>query len=201
MFLNQFFGLKRKLWRYNDWNKKLGLLLLLLAAFRRWTPLPTFFSILISQIRLLRQKRTFEVLLFSLSKEIFWFNLWFCRIPALLVFGILVLYTALGGVLMSNLEEWNFFTSFYWSFITMTTVSWFPCACRIEWGWGRGQRFYQMVGLKERIFQDDPTFFVVIFTILEKTFASHSNDCPFHHGFSGDISELICHKAFVRVTL
>nr|CAD2135927.1 unnamed protein product [Meloidogyne enterolobii] len=43
------------------------------------------------------------------------------RIPALLVFAILVLYTALGGLLMSQLEPWNFFTSFYWSFITMTT--------------------------------------------------------------------------------
>lgn len=45
------------------------------------------------------------------------------RIPALLVLAILVLYTALGGVLMSKLEPWTFFTSFYWSFITMTTVS------------------------------------------------------------------------------
>uniref|UniRef100_A0A915D9N6 Potassium channel domain-containing protein n=1 Tax=Ditylenchus dipsaci TaxID=166011 RepID=A0A915D9N6_9BILA len=44
------------------------------------------------------------------------------KIPALLVLGILVLYTALGGVLMSHLEPWSFFTSFYWSFITMTTV-------------------------------------------------------------------------------
>ncbi|KAF7639570.1 Ion_trans_2 domain-containing protein [Meloidogyne graminicola] len=44
------------------------------------------------------------------------------RIPALLVFTILVLYTALGGLLMSQLEPWSFFTSFYWSFITMTTV-------------------------------------------------------------------------------
>lgn len=41
----------------------------------------------------------------------------------MIVFAILVLYTALGGVLMSHLEPWNFFTSFYWSFITMTTVS------------------------------------------------------------------------------
>ncbi|MFH4978858.1 hypothetical protein AB6A40_005567 [Gnathostoma spinigerum] len=44
------------------------------------------------------------------------------RIPAILVLGILVLYTALGGVLMSHIEPWSFFTSFYWSFITMTTV-------------------------------------------------------------------------------
>ncbi|KJH44182.1 Ion channel [Dictyocaulus viviparus] len=44
------------------------------------------------------------------------------RIPAFLVLAILVLYTALGGVLMSKLEPWTFFTSFYWSFITMTTV-------------------------------------------------------------------------------
>uniref|UniRef100_A0A914GXN9 Potassium channel domain-containing protein n=1 Tax=Globodera rostochiensis TaxID=31243 RepID=A0A914GXN9_GLORO len=44
------------------------------------------------------------------------------KIPALLVLAILVLYTALGGVLMSQLEPWSFFTSFYWSFITMTTV-------------------------------------------------------------------------------
>ena len=36
--------------------------------------------------------------------------------------AILVAYTALGGVLMSKLEPWSFFTSFYWSFITMTTV-------------------------------------------------------------------------------
>ncbi|CAD5215940.1 unnamed protein product [Bursaphelenchus okinawaensis] len=44
------------------------------------------------------------------------------RIPSMVVFAILVMYTALGGVLMSHLEPWNFFTSFYWSFITMTTV-------------------------------------------------------------------------------
>ncbi|CAD6192751.1 unnamed protein product, partial [Caenorhabditis auriculariae] len=44
------------------------------------------------------------------------------RIPALLVLAILIAYTALGGVLMSKLEPWSFFTSFYWSFITMTTV-------------------------------------------------------------------------------
>lgn len=44
------------------------------------------------------------------------------RIPALLVLTILIVYTALGGVLMSKLEPWSFFTSFYWSFITMTTV-------------------------------------------------------------------------------
>lgn len=44
------------------------------------------------------------------------------RIPAMLVLAILVCYTALGGVLMSHLEPWSFFTSFYWSFITMTTV-------------------------------------------------------------------------------
>uniref|UniRef100_A0A8R1Y112 Potassium channel domain-containing protein n=1 Tax=Onchocerca volvulus TaxID=6282 RepID=A0A8R1Y112_ONCVO len=44
------------------------------------------------------------------------------RIPAMLVLVILVAYTSLGGVLMSNLEPWNFFTAFYWSFITMTTV-------------------------------------------------------------------------------
>uniref|UniRef100_A0A914YRT2 Potassium channel domain-containing protein n=1 Tax=Panagrolaimus superbus TaxID=310955 RepID=A0A914YRT2_9BILA len=44
------------------------------------------------------------------------------KIPAMLVLSILMLYTALGGVLMSHLEPWSFFTSFYWSFITMTTV-------------------------------------------------------------------------------
>lgn len=44
------------------------------------------------------------------------------KIPSMVVFAILVLYTALGGVLMSHLENWTFFTSFYWSFITMTTV-------------------------------------------------------------------------------
>ncbi|VDN91867.1 unnamed protein product [Brugia pahangi] len=43
-------------------------------------------------------------------------------IPAMLVLMILVAYTSLGGVLMSNLEPWSFFTAFYWSFITMTTV-------------------------------------------------------------------------------
>lgn len=40
----------------------------------------------------------------------------------MLVLMILVAYTSLGGVLMSNLEPWSFFTAFYWSFITMTTV-------------------------------------------------------------------------------
>ncbi|PIC40501.1 hypothetical protein B9Z55_011820 [Caenorhabditis nigoni] len=44
------------------------------------------------------------------------------RITAFLVLAILIVYTAFGGVLMSKLEPWSFFTSFYWSFITMTTV-------------------------------------------------------------------------------
>ncbi|CAI5445723.1 unnamed protein product [Caenorhabditis angaria] len=44
------------------------------------------------------------------------------RIPALLVLAILIIYTAFGGLLMSKIETWSFFTSFYWSFITMTTV-------------------------------------------------------------------------------
>ncbi|KAI6176718.1 TWiK family of potassium channels protein 7 [Aphelenchoides bicaudatus] len=44
------------------------------------------------------------------------------KIPSLVVFAILVLYTALGGVLMSHLETWSFSTSFYWSFISLTTV-------------------------------------------------------------------------------
>ncbi|KAI6201175.1 TWiK family of potassium channels protein 7 [Aphelenchoides besseyi] len=48
------------------------------------------------------------------------------RIPSMVVFAILVLYTALGGALMSRLETWSFFTSFYWSFITMTTVYLMP---------------------------------------------------------------------------
>jgi hypothetical protein len=63
------------------------------------------------------------------------------RIPALLVLAILVLYTALGGLLMSQLEPWSFFTSFYWSFITMTTGRFvpslhpfFPCPC-IPYSW------------------------------------------------------------------
>lgn len=44
------------------------------------------------------------------------------KIPATLVMGILIGYTALGGLLLTKIETWDFFDSFYYSFITMTTV-------------------------------------------------------------------------------
>jgi hypothetical protein len=71
------------------------------------------------QLRLVQEKRQDLASFVNLHVDEFCFP--FYRIPALLVFTILVLYTALGGLLMSQLEQWSFFTSFYWSFITMTT--------------------------------------------------------------------------------
>ncbi|KAK0416475.1 hypothetical protein QR680_012510 [Steinernema hermaphroditum] len=44
------------------------------------------------------------------------------RIPALLVLAILMAYTAVGATMMSNFESWTWLTSFYWAFITLTTV-------------------------------------------------------------------------------
>uniref|UniRef100_A0A1I7Z889 Ion_trans_2 domain-containing protein n=1 Tax=Steinernema glaseri TaxID=37863 RepID=A0A1I7Z889_9BILA len=44
------------------------------------------------------------------------------RIPALLVLAILMAYTAVGATMMSNFESWSWLTSFYWAFITLTTV-------------------------------------------------------------------------------
>lgn len=43
-------------------------------------------------------------------------------VPATLLLVILVGYTALGGLLLQNVEAWSFFESFYFSFITMTTI-------------------------------------------------------------------------------
>lgn len=44
------------------------------------------------------------------------------RIPATLVLVILIGYTALGALLLNQLEPWSYFDSFYFCFITMTTV-------------------------------------------------------------------------------
>ncbi|TKR77316.1 hypothetical protein L596_018313 [Steinernema carpocapsae] len=44
------------------------------------------------------------------------------RIPALLVLAILMAYTAVGATMMSKFESWTWLTSFYWAFITLTTV-------------------------------------------------------------------------------
>ncbi|VDP24120.1 unnamed protein product [Soboliphyme baturini] len=43
-------------------------------------------------------------------------------VPASLVFAILVGYTALGGFFFSSMELWSYFESFYFSFITVTTI-------------------------------------------------------------------------------
>lgn len=46
----------------------------------------------------------------------------FVNIPAPLILTILLGYMGLGALLLSFLEGWQFFDSFYFSFITMTTV-------------------------------------------------------------------------------
>lgn len=43
-------------------------------------------------------------------------------VPATLLLFILISYTALGGLLLCTVETWTFFESFYFSFITMTTI-------------------------------------------------------------------------------
>lgn len=46
----------------------------------------------------------------------------YVSIPVTLVLLILVGYTALGALILSSQENWEFFDGFYFSFITMTTV-------------------------------------------------------------------------------
>uniref|UniRef100_A0A1I8B458 Ion_trans_2 domain-containing protein n=1 Tax=Meloidogyne hapla TaxID=6305 RepID=A0A1I8B458_MELHA len=91
----------------------------LVWLYGKWLQFKHFLSLKIRRRGILNEGRgRFDVFSHQcLSRELVREN----RIPALLVFAILVLYTALGGLLMSQLEPWNFFTSFYWSFITMTT--------------------------------------------------------------------------------
>lgn len=43
-------------------------------------------------------------------------------VPASAVISILIGYTALGGFLFCNIENWDFFEAFYFSFVTMTTI-------------------------------------------------------------------------------
>uniref|UniRef100_A0A0N5A336 Potassium channel subfamily K member 18 n=1 Tax=Parastrongyloides trichosuri TaxID=131310 RepID=A0A0N5A336_PARTI len=44
------------------------------------------------------------------------------RIPIIMVLLVLVVYTALGGLLFQSLEGWSYFEAFYFCFITMATV-------------------------------------------------------------------------------
>lgn len=39
-----------------------------------------------------------------------------------MVFFVLVAYTALGGLIFQQCENWPYFDAFYFCFITMTTV-------------------------------------------------------------------------------
>ena len=47
------------------------------------------------------------------------------NIPTSLIAFILLGYMAIGAFLLGMWENWNFFQGFYFSFITMTTVSFF----------------------------------------------------------------------------
>jgi hypothetical protein len=51
----------------------------------------------------------------------------YISIPVSLVLVILVGYVAIGALLLRVWEDWDFFTAFYFSFITMTTVSAAAC--------------------------------------------------------------------------
>ncbi|GMT13211.1 hypothetical protein PFISCL1PPCAC_4508, partial [Pristionchus fissidentatus] len=44
------------------------------------------------------------------------------QVPVLLVFAILLLYIAFGGVLFAILEGWTYMDAFYYSFISLTTI-------------------------------------------------------------------------------
>uniref|UniRef100_A0A2K6WHJ1 Potassium channel domain-containing protein n=1 Tax=Onchocerca volvulus TaxID=6282 RepID=A0A2K6WHJ1_ONCVO len=46
----------------------------------------------------------------------------YISIPMLLIVGILLGYITIGAVLLASWEHWDFFSGFYFSFITMTTV-------------------------------------------------------------------------------
>lgn len=43
-------------------------------------------------------------------------------VPVLLVFTILLLYIAFGGVLFALLESWTYVDAFYFSFVSLTTI-------------------------------------------------------------------------------
>lgn len=44
------------------------------------------------------------------------------QVPVVVVFAILLIYIALGGLLFSFLEGWKYVDAFYFCFISLTTV-------------------------------------------------------------------------------
>lgn len=44
------------------------------------------------------------------------------RIPVVMVLLVLIVYTAIGGLLFQKWENWEYFDAFYFCFITMATV-------------------------------------------------------------------------------
>lgn len=44
------------------------------------------------------------------------------RIPVVMVLLVLIVYTAIGGLLYQKWENWEYFDAFYFCFITMATV-------------------------------------------------------------------------------
>ncbi|KAM3723635.1 TWiK family of potassium channels protein [Dirofilaria immitis] len=70
----------------------------------------------------------------------------YISIPILLIVGMLLGYITIGAVLLASWEHWDFFSGFYFSFITMTTVG-FGDIVPVKQEYFLFDLFYIIVGL------------------------------------------------------